>query len=1399
MDKILGLDLGTNSIGWAVRNPLFNGENGNQLEKYGVTIFKKGVGEGKSGEFSFAAERTNKRSMRRLYQVRKYRLWETLKVLIENEFCPLKIEELDAWRNYKKGIGRKYPLTDSFESWIRLDFNNDGKPDYSSPYQLRADAIKKKLKPYELGRIFYHIAQRRGFKSGRKTGDKENNSVYSGSKDSGAKGVNDIVDFINQTGTLGAALAFIETKGERIRNRYALRKHYEDEIEIICEVQGISKDSDFFKKIVKAIFFQRPLRSQKGLIGKCTLEKNKHRCPASHPTFEEFRAWAFLNNIQFRPLTDKTLKWKQLPLNLRQEIYTEKFFRKSVDYFDFSEIRKFIQVKGYNLDLNYKDKTTVTGCPVSARLKNIFGENWKQVTIGKLKHKDGKTDKNIYTIEDIWHVLFSFDDEDCVKEFASNKIKLDEVKSIEFVKAWKNIPDGYSMLSLNAIKKILPFLKQGFIYTEAVLLANMPEVLGKEQWQENENLLIKSIAGLIQQNRKEKQILNIVNDLIAQYYALNFDDKFGWKNTDYKLDDSDHKQIICKIIDTFGSKSWQTKTEEEKGQILNDVICKYQEFFTNSKREFFKLPKLIDTIRGFLSDNFNISDRQLDKLYHPSQIEIYPHAKPNDTDGKVYLGSPKTGAFKNPMAMRTLHQLRKLINYLIETDQITDDTRIVVELARQLNDKNKRWAIETWQRRREEENQEFAKAIEQLLNEKQNLKANPHSSDDIDKFRLWYEQLENQDGIFSGKDDLKKYSWRNNTPDVLKKVIEEKDLIKKFRLWKEQGCRCIYTGNTINLTDLFDENVIDFEHTIPRSISFDNSLANLTLCYASYNRDIKKKQIPSELPNYNKDAVGYSPILPRLTDWEKKVESIKDNLEFWKKESKRASDKERKDYAIRQRHLWQFDLDYWHNKLNRFKMTEVTSGFKNSQLVDTQLISKYALHYLRTVFNKVDVQKGSITAEFRKIYQIQGDEKKDRSKHSHHAVDAAVLTLIPTAAEREKILAKAFNYYEENRKQYHEKPYPAFNYKQIQQISDDILVNNVIKDQALTPSKKIVRHRGSVVYIRDKNGKLLLDNQGKRVSKIAQGDCIRGQLHLDSFYGKIRVVKRDIEGKPLRDENGNWIYISKNDGYGFVKRRQINEISNINQIVDHALQKIVLQQLNGRTLEKALSEGVYMLDKTGIPIGRPIRHIRCWEDFSELLPIKRQTYLSKYEYKNDYWADNAENYLYGLYSNNDGVKGFRLLNLLDISKLKKFQPISLLSEYFEPSISTLRPKATVELLCVLKVGHKVLFYKNEKYELRALNKTELSERLYIIDGFEKDGRVRFTFHMEARKNDDLKKDLEHILGKAAWQGKSDVNFSKKEYGLPYPKLKLSKDNLNFLYEGKDFEVKPDGAILFKDK
>jgi CRISPR-associated endonuclease Csn1 len=356
MNKILGLDLGTNSIGWALRD---TGQIGNQIEKFGVLTFNKGVGLGKTGEYSYAAERTKKRSTRRLYQARKYRLWATLEHLITEGYCPLSMDDLNKWRHYNKeearknnNAGRVYPVDNlAFDAWIKLDFNNDGKPDYTSPYQLRHElaTIKfdftKEENRFKLGRALYHIAQRRGFKSSRKGADdtkekeiSDNETMdlqYSEKKKN--KNIVELFEKYPQAKTIGSLFALLENDKVRIREnvaQYAIRENYKVEINhIFKEVQKLGLEHSLYKKLVESgnnkydgsIFYKRPLRSQKGLIGKCTLEPNKYRAPISHPAFEIFRAWSFINNIKFKDNNNKISVWQQLPLEFRQEIYQNLF------------------------------------------------------------------------------------------------------------------------------------------------------------------------------------------------------------------------------------------------------------------------------------------------------------------------------------------------------------------------------------------------------------------------------------------------------------------------------------------------------------------------------------------------------------------------------------------------------------------------------------------------------------------------------------------------------------------------------------------------------------------------------------------------------------------------------------------------------------------------------------------------------------------------------------------------------------------------------------------------------------------------------------------------------------------------------------------------------------------
>ena len=76
MAKILGLDLETNSIGWAIRNPDL--KKIEHIEKKCVIIFETGYGSEKGVEYSRTAQRTNKRTARRLYYRRRGRKAELL-------------------------------------------------------------------------------------------------------------------------------------------------------------------------------------------------------------------------------------------------------------------------------------------------------------------------------------------------------------------------------------------------------------------------------------------------------------------------------------------------------------------------------------------------------------------------------------------------------------------------------------------------------------------------------------------------------------------------------------------------------------------------------------------------------------------------------------------------------------------------------------------------------------------------------------------------------------------------------------------------------------------------------------------------------------------------------------------------------------------------------------------------------------------------------------------------------------------------------------------------------------------------------------------------------------------------------------------------------------------------
>ncbi len=169
MKRILGLDIGSNSIGWALVNLDFNNEQG-QILGAGSRIvpmdaellmnFEQG------NPVSKTAARRQARGSRRLrdrYKLRRQRLIELLKIVgwLPEEFC----------------AGHKIPVTQESQTQMYVLFGTNKVPEDWLIYFLRDKALTEQVTLSELARIFYHINQRRGFKSNRKANNNEENRI----------------------------------------------------------------------------------------------------------------------------------------------------------------------------------------------------------------------------------------------------------------------------------------------------------------------------------------------------------------------------------------------------------------------------------------------------------------------------------------------------------------------------------------------------------------------------------------------------------------------------------------------------------------------------------------------------------------------------------------------------------------------------------------------------------------------------------------------------------------------------------------------------------------------------------------------------------------------------------------------------------------------------------------------------------------------------------------------------------------------------------------------------------------------------------------------------------------------------------------------------------------------
>lgn len=681
MKKILGLDLGTTSIGWALVNEKENDNEQSSIIKLGVRVNplttdeQKNFDEGKP--ITTNADRTVKRGMRRNLQRYKLRRDTLLSVLKEQGFisddtilceqgnrstfqtlqlrAKAATEEvsladlarilllINKKRGYKssrkvdadtdgKSIdgmsvartlyennltpgeyaygrlqqGKKY-IPDFYPSDLRAELNRIWECQRQYYPEILTDALRESLHGKNEKQTWAICHEPFGIVGIKRNGNKTEQKVenYRWRKEAltkqlGLEELAIVLQKINSqingaSGLLGAIsdrskeLYFLkQTVGQyqwnelqknpnySLKNQVFYRQDYLDEFERIWETQRKFHPelTDELKHELRdiVIFYQRPLKSQKGLVGFCELESSQKEivkdgkvktvtvglrcCPKSSPLFQCFKIWQSINNISVTgnivPERQRDLfgdeiinKYGTRPLmeEEKQKLFRELNLKERMSA---AEILKLLFPDERNLKLNFKEvkgNTTMSAFVNACRqviymsghddidfskqsaqyttdtIKEVFG------TIGA--HADFLTfdpclDGKEFAQQPayrLWHLLYSYTGDNSATGDERLKERIADICGLdkEYASAFASIAlqDDYGSLSAKAMRKILPFMMDGNEYSVACEYAGYRHSKRSLTKEELDNKPLVNTIPLLKRNSLRNPVVEkILNQMI---------------------------------------------------------------------------------------------------------------------------------------------------------------------------------------------------------------------------------------------------------------------------------------------------------------------------------------------------------------------------------------------------------------------------------------------------------------------------------------------------------------------------------------------------------------------------------------------------------------------------------------------------------------------------------------------------------------------------------------------------------------------------------------------------------------------------------------------------------------------------------------------------------------------
>jgi len=606
--RILGLDIGIASVGWAVIHYCHSDNTQNEIIKSGVRIFTQAE-HPKDGS-SLALPRRLARGARRTLKRKRQRM-KAIKRLLMTHF----------------NLNEKDVFVAEVDETI---YSEKGRIDV---WELRADAIQRELDNNEFARVLTHIAKRRGYKSNRKVdeqGDSEGKKVLGAIEHNKA--------LLEKYETIGQAI--YETSKDKgvFRNRDGDYSHSVSREMLLDEVETIFKKqqqlsnplaTDVLKeKYIEIAFFQRDFASVDGMVGKCTFEKDEPRAAKRTYSAEEFVTLTKLINTKIvlkdgkeRGLTQDELE-KIISLCKQSEKPSYIKIRETIEL---ESSASFKNVEEYEIDKETGEVLKKTTKFTSAfkgyhALRKVVEKSFSKTHWHNMS-QDTKLLDEIATIFSIHKsdekIKDSLDalDFTIFDEKETQKLKNALISSISF--------DQFIYLSLKALNNILPEMRKGKTYDKAVDAVGYKKVLGTQQkflralTKEEQNELTNPVV-----KRAIAQTRKVINALIREYGQ--FDTVHIELTREIKKSHKDRNEI----------KKGQEKYQKFKEEVVKDFTQLFNREPKGNELLKFRLWKEQDgycAYSGFMGERAYIKPEQLIADVKYAEIDhILPYSRSLD-------------------------------------------------------------------------------------------------------------------------------------------------------------------------------------------------------------------------------------------------------------------------------------------------------------------------------------------------------------------------------------------------------------------------------------------------------------------------------------------------------------------------------------------------------------------------------------------------------------------------------------------------------------------------------------------------------------------------------------------------------------------------------------------------